>query len=140
MCNVYFIQLRWSSTFPEWSEPFFFFWARALHATTERFWVHPNGRSVRPNERSVAGDSRLIFFHKLYHNPNTFTASRIKPAQHISMRIDHPNKVQPEFSRTDLLRLSFLPSTISDWNALPRDIAVITNNEKFAEELVKLYM
>lgn len=84
--------------------------------------------------------SRLIFFHKLYHNPNHFTVSRIKPAQHISLRIDHPNKVQPEFSRTDLLRLSFLPSTISDWNALPKHIAVITNPEKFAEELTKLFL
>lgn len=83
---------------------------------------------------------RLISFRKLYHNPNPFTASRIKPAQHISPRVDHPNKVKPEFSRTDLLRLSFLPLTISDWNALPKHVAIITNPERFSKYVAELFL
>lgn len=79
--------------------------------------------------------SRLIFFHKIYHNPTPYTATIITTPVAMFPRLDHSFKVRQPFARTDLLRCSFLHLAIQEWNQLPRSVAEEENADKFSEAL-----
>lgn len=84
-------------------------------------------------------NSRLSFFHTLYHGSSQFKEVNLKPAYRVSSRLDHPYKVQPIFARTNAYKNSPLPLAITDWNALPREIATLTDHTLFTNEINALY-
>lgn len=80
-------------------------------------------------------NARLSFLHNLYHGSSFSRDSIIQPAHCISSRLDHPHKIEPIFARTNLYQNSPHLLAIKDWNALPTEIATITNHDLFVSQL-----
>lgn len=77
----------------------------------------------------------LSFFHKLHFNQSFHAIFNIRPARHISSRLDHQHKIEPIFARTNLFFHSPLLLAIREWNLLPADIVCIVNHDSFASSL-----
>lgn len=75
--------------------------------------------------------ARLAFFHRLFHSSSLFRQINREPPDWISLRLDHPFKVKPIFTRTKVYQNSPLLLAIADWNALPGSIASLTNHSCF---------
>lgn len=76
--------------------------------------------------------SRLSLFHKLYHHPSLHDDFFQSP-QVIFPRRDHPYKVKRINCQSFHYAYSFLPRTITEWNALPSDIATEPDLTKFQD-------
>lgn len=77
----------------------------------------------------------LSFFHKLHFNQSSHDIFNIRPARHISSRLDHQHKIEPIFARTNLFFHSPLLLAIREWNLLPADIVRIVNHDSFVTSL-----
>lgn len=80
-------------------------------------------------------NARLSFMHKLYHGSSDFRKTFLRPASHISARVDHPFKINPVHARTNLFKYSPLLLAISQWNSLPADVATLPDHSSFLKAL-----
>lgn len=74
--------------------------------------------------------ARLSLFHKLYHHSTLHNDFFCLPSA-IFDRRDHPFKVKRVSCRSFNYAHSFIPRTITDWNALPPRVATTTDHDKF---------
>lgn len=75
---------------------------------------------------------RLKLFHNIFHSRTGIDREKyfFRP-DYVSLRLDHVNKVREMKCKTDVLRKSFFPRTISNWNLLPRDTVTVISNDAF---------
>uniref|UniRef100_A0A6B0V3F4 Putative reverse transcriptase rna-dependent dna polymerase n=1 Tax=Ixodes ricinus TaxID=34613 RepID=A0A6B0V3F4_IXORI len=79
-----------------------------------------NNISSLQHRRKIA---RLKFLSLLYHNRLRIESSLyLSPSSSRETRHHHQYSLEPIFARTNIFKYSFFPRTITDWNALPRDI------------------
>ncbi|XP_040079706.1 uncharacterized protein LOC120851176, partial [Ixodes scapularis] len=80
--------------------------------------------------------ARFSLFHKTYHSSSSSRQTHIMSATRIFPRFGHPNNVNSVFARTNLNKYSPLNLAISEWNALPSNIAVIQDYQTFLGFLI----
>lgn len=75
---------------------------------------------------------RLKLFHNIFRCRTGIEREKyfFRP-DYVSLRLDHVNKVRELKCKTDVLRESFFPRTISTWNRLPRDTVTVMTNDAF---------
>lgn len=78
---------------------------------------------------------RLTFFHSLYHGITPFSCAHIFPAHYVSNRTDHARKVSSIFARTKKYQNSPFVLSVTEWNELPSEIAMINDPSAFQSVL-----
>ncbi|CAN8005251.1 unnamed protein product [Ixodes hexagonus] len=79
---------------------------------------------------------RLKFLHAIYHDQTGINKAKfIQPPNFVSRRLDHSEKIRESTPRTNVLKYSFFPHTIKQWNDLPNDTVSILSNPLFFDRL-----
>lgn len=82
---------------------------------------------------------RLRLFHKIYFHNRILKQRLLIPPSYVSSRIDHSHKVGIPFCDTNKCFMSFIPTTSSEWNALPGSITQITDSIEFSRAITSYF-